>query len=1223
MTAPSTPLDAPLHGDLLIQASAGTGKTYALTTVVARLLVETEHSIDRLAVVTFTNAATSELRDRIRRTLRAASQHLAGRNDADASEQAADLVAHWRSAGIDDEVAARRLEAAVRDFDRAHVTTIHGFCQRVLGEFAFDGDMPFGFEVGGDAGAQVADAVRDVWRRHMVDAPEELVRHARSVGLNLENFANWVNGLHAQSDLSIRGAEKPLAEARAAVRSGLRERRAAFDALRERWREDCATFRTALESPAPPWRKVSLRKMRDLADDVEAAFERDEPDLLTAEHLGYFSTEKMDSLLLKGRSLPCAALFACFDGMAVAAANHAAAGDEWLRALRRQALEEVREALHRRVWEDRQLSFDALLTELDRALDGAGGEALARRIRDHYPFALIDEFQDTDRIQARIFERIYAAGNADDPPDAARQPCGFIVVGDPKQSIYRFRGADIFAYLNASRRTPDERRLTLTRNYRSTPALVRAVNALFGGEQAFRLDAIEYDEVHPARDDENPLRVDGEDAPPMQLRLCGGLNGRPWTKGAFTDIAAARAAQDIAGLLRLALSGKASIADEPLTGADIAVLVRTRAQGRAVAEQLRRRDVRSIEIGDASVFATDEADQLHRLLHALAAAPGEFDAAQRLRGALSADLFGLDMQHLAALKDDDEVWTSWERRFRDWRARWGRSGVATLIRHLLFAEPVQGSQCLLRYHDGPRRLTNVLHLSELLQQAETNERLAPAGVAEWLARQRADPSVGGESALLRLDSDDQLVRIVTVHGSKGLEFPIVFYPFAWDGRQPRERSKTAEYHEHGEGYPAVLDLAPDDDAHDRQRLEEQSEELRLLYVALTRAQYRCVVTWAFVNRLEYAPLAWLLHGGSKPASEADWLGEVRGFAKTYAGDIETRLFEPDVEECASAARQLAGGAPALAARRLGRELARVRQMTSYSGLVADAGAAVSAEEHRDVELPDHDQRAERAAEADRLATGEAPDGQDAPTVARTPFGFPRGRRPGNCLHAIFESAAKTAGIPLRETILENLDQARIPRHWADVVADMVENARSAPLSAADGATLCLADSESAVAEMEFHLPAGGLRRHRLGECLAVHGYRNPFGEGTQRINGFLHGYIDLVVRHAERWYVVDYKSNWLGDRAGDYSPAAIAAAMHRHDYPLQYLLYVTALHRHLRLRLADYDYDRHMGGAFYLFVRAMSPSHPGRGVHFDRPTRACIEAIDACLDGAGGATRDA
>ena len=848
-------------------------------------------------------------------------------------------------------------------------------------------------------------------------------------------------------------------------------------------------------------------------------------------------------------------------------------------------------------------------------------------------------------------------------PGGAARAGVFIVVGDPKQSIYRFRGADVFAYL-AVRRTARER-LHLGRNWRSIPALVESVNAVFDGAAPFVTGEIEYRPVTAARDGGDPRSTAfGDHGKPFQLRLLPRRDDdRLLAKGDVIPTVAGAAADEVARLLDLGARGEAAIEGEPLTGADIAVLVRTKEQGRLVAGALHERGVPSIQIDDGSVFDTREAEQIERLLWAIAA-PGR---ETMVRGALAGDVFGLDARALLALGDEEDAWSGWAARLADWRAHWESKGIGSVLLRLLEAQG--GAANLLRRPDGARRLTNFRHLAELAQRAETRERLAPAELVAWLNRRRAEPGGRDDATELRLESDEQLVKVLTVHGAKGLEFPVVFCPFAWDARSPRRRPGAADAAYHlgpAEGFREVLDLDPDERARSIEWVEEFSESVRLLYVALTRAKFRCVVTWGQVRGAEHSPLAWLLHrravgaAGARPRgapadgagtddpdaatgalanvadrlaglSAREWLDEVHALVRRLPDAVAATVLDPQPRP----ARVLApgdGARPALAARELDRPLRRVRTPTSFSALSAElhpaAGDAVRPPDDRDpadLDRPDHDQREEPpdpAVDDTGVARGRG-------VRERSAFTFPRGPVAGSCLHRIFErvdrrSELEPGNVALEEIGRDALEEFGIGGDWGPVACGIVERTRAVDLLAPHG--FRLGDSSPRLVELEFHFPVEGLDRDRLCAVLAEHGYPAPFarigtdgsGEPPAPIHGFLRGFIDLVVEHAGRWYVVDYKSNWLGPEPGDYGPQALAEAMRAGGYTLQSLIYLVALHRHLAVRLADYDCERHIGGAFYLFLRGIDPAAgTRRGVYFDRPSTACLRALDDCFRGIG------
>lgn len=1229
---PQTPLDTPLHdGRTLIEASAGSGKTRAITTLVARSVVEQERELDSILVVTFTKAATAELRKRIRKTLKAIQDGLTPGGTDDG--QALELLEKWRAAeSLSEERIRNRIDAALLDIDRANVYTIHGFCQRALNEFAFETGFPFGFDVRGDGAAIVEGVVRDLWQRRFRDCPRIVAGHASKRNFLPDPLAGWIDSLRSRTDLDIKGVPDPViepADAEPACRETLEH-------TRRIWREHGAGYCHILrESDALNRQSYRLPTVERKLADIEAVFAAAglPADIDGLRDLtNWLGGERARGKCKKGRQLPENPLFDAFDDLSAACAALSSALDGWLLQTRKQIYDESGEKIRGLVRSERRLGYNDLLTETRRALESEAGPRLAAGIRGRFPVALIDEFQDTDPMQAQIFDRIYA-----DPAESGGNSA-FYMVGDPKQSIYEFRGADVFAYLSMQEGTDSS--LQLGHNWRSAPDLVQAVNAIFDVPLAFTVPEIGFSRARPGRKQGAPLEIDGEGKPPF----CIWLPDDQANNGNAGLIAVNETANEIIELLSLARDGRARIDGRPLRASDIAVLTPNRGQGREIARALRRLGGKCVEIDDSSVFTTREAEQLHRLLLALAN-PGRQDLR---RSALVGDLFGLTSEQLLALGERDEAWNHWTGRFGDWRDSWLTRGVGAMLRKIVDAGGGAGN--LLRYADGPRRLTNLYHLTELLQETETENRLSPAGVVAWLGRRLAGQTEGDDAARLRIESDEDLVRIMTIHGSKGLEFPIVYLPFVWYGRQIGKDSEAPiSYHfRDGRRFPAVLDLAPDDWSREMRELEEFGESVRRLYVALTRARERCVVVWTRVegrkNR-ELPPLAWLMHRNEQCDAALAGLSGAEYAAKSPAvpnavadayRNVRDDFHDKSREEFRADIQAVADRCPAgveirdlevttgpgladeseiaLERREFSRTTRRTRQMTSFSALSADHAAASPAHRHVETEAPDHDEReGGAAAQTDERETEGKPFEFNA-------FTFPRGINVGSCLHGIFETLDYEPEREIGEVCKQQLELAGIDPRWNDVARAMVENTRRAPLREPGQESFALIDISRRLTELEFSFPVNGVGRAALGELFERHGYPGLLsgGQDGEVIDGFLRGFIDLTIEHQGRWYVLDYKSNWLGGVAQDYERERLGAAMSEHRYRLQYLLYLLALHRYLQTRLRDYDYERHVGGAFYLFLRGMNPgAGMSRGVWFDRPSKECIGELDELMRGAG------
>jgi exodeoxyribonuclease V beta subunit len=870
-------------------------------------------------------------------------------------------------------------------------------------------------------------------------------------------------------------------------------------------------------------------------------------------------------------------------------------------------------------------SFDDLLQRLDEALAGPGGASLARSIRERFPAALIDEFQDTDPTQYRIFRRAYHETGAK-----------LFLIGDPKQAIYAFRGADVFTYIDAKHDAAQHTH-TLETNWRSDPGLLRAVNTLFGrAELPFAFADIPFVTLESAPDAADALAHEGAPLAPFQILFFRGdpedrgKGGKRINKGPGLPAVCLAIAREIARFLQ---SG-ATIDGRRVEPADIAVLCRTNDQARQVQEQLRLCRVPSALQGDASVFDSQEADELDRVLRPLAE-PGDFSA---FRAALSTSAIGLDAERIYALELDEHEWNEWAERFETWHGIWLRHGFMPAFRRLLDDCKVPAG--LLALIDGERRLTNLLHLGELLHRAAVEQRLGPLALVEWLALMRRDVparhGLGSEAAQIRLESDARAAKLTTIHKSKGLEYPIVYCPFMWDGKGLHEDDKIhVLFHDPDDGNRLKLDLGSVDiQGHVRLREREAfAENLRLLYVALTRAKHRCSVVWGAFNQFEGSALGYLLHQADRPAGKKDIvettvakmkllddagiLADLDRLARQAAGAVEVTEL-PTRSEASYADEERDGGA--LRHREALRRLEVTSRTSSFSRLVATGTVSQPAEEGADYDEV-HVVEEVRAAETDAVALGE----------------FPAGARPGQLLHGIFEHLDFTsADSPASHALLSRmLALYGVEESWAEPLHHAIVDVLETPLDEApEPLRLRSVRLDRRLNELQFLFPVADslspatfrLTSGALADAFIRHAV-SPMPEdypprirqlGFTPLAGYLTGFIDMVFEHGGRWYLVDYKSNHLGSRADDYAAARLSEEMAAHHYFLQYHLYVVALHRYLTLRLPGYDYERHFGGVYYLFLRGMSARHLFRcGVFYDRPPRALVEALSDCMLRAG------
>jgi exodeoxyribonuclease V beta subunit len=1206
-----------LDGVNQIEASAGTGKTWNICALYVRLLLEKNLNADQILVVTFTKAATAELHERIRGRL--AELHRAIEMDDDGGDPFIQRLFETTLSperGIERDDALKVVRRALRTFDQAAIHTIHAFCQRALQEAPFAAAMPFAFEMEADDAALRFEMAADFWREQV-----EPVAYAHPA------FAAWLvakrAGPASLDQQLARRLKKPLALLRwgklDASGSGA-DPQAGFDAACALWQAERDTIAGLLAQA-----QERLSKTTHKPDHVSAAI---------AAWSDYFSQGDCHapppkaalkltvSALKKATKVkfepPEHAFFDHAEALAAAVvAAEAAQRARWLELVQ-SWLDYAPAELVARKRTRRVVSFDDLLSNLYRAL--AAHPWLADALRARYPAALIDEFQDTDPLQFAIFSRIFA-------------PAGpLFLVGDPKQAIYSFRAADLHTYLAA--RAAASACYTLAVNQRSTAPVVEACNRLFeANPRAFVLDGLGY----------QPVRAGERRRPPFIDPEAGGGDFRIWTlpqgDAALTKREAQREASEacaaeIVRLLRGAREGSVTIGDKPLAPGNIAVLVQTHKQGSLIKRVLAAWGVGSVELAQASVFATLDAEQIERVLAAVDT-PGDL---RRLRAALATDWLGLDAAALWRLEQvadaptpaDDPAHAAdamgWVERFSRYRTLWHERGFAVMWRTLM--RELRVAQRLVAGVDGERRLTNVNHLAELVQaRAATQPGIAPT--LRWLAAQREQG--GGEDAQLRLESDRNLVQIVTVHKSKGLEYAVVFCPFLNDGalREPPSSGLPDAREYHDESGDAVLHYGCDDDEAERASRyasrEQAAERARLVYVALTRAVYRCyLVAGTYLSskstrESRRSVLNWLVGGSGHDFD--DWLTDPPDEAslaarwQALAGGPVTLQALPTVSRRTPLESLEDHGAhmQARANRRLLRDQWR---MASFSGLIAAGSKAEELHAPAEDVRPDHDEI------ADAVAVMPAPVPQAPSYTGDDILGFPRGAAAGDCLHRMFELArfndSGTWADAIRGALRERPAPAtpelaaRLPAMMHNLLADVVTT------ELMPGMTLAGLDPRRRMNELEFLFAAPSLGFPALRELLIEHGYPDVALEpGVLR--GFVKGFIDMIVEHDGRFWIVDWKSNHLGDTAADYSAAPLEAAMASHAYHLQALLYTVALHRYLKTRVRDYSYDTHIGGYLYLFVRGVRPewrdAGEAAGVHRRRPAFELVALLDAAMIG--------
>jgi exodeoxyribonuclease V beta subunit len=1229
---------------LAVEASAGTGKTWSIASLVTRLVAETGAPIDSFLVLTFTRAAAAELRERIRGRLAEALRTVeTGWRPAPGPGEPPDPVLDHLLE--DPEARATRIErlrTARERFDLCEVGTIHSFAQRVLARATVDAGLP-SRDLEMDLDARVEELVADYHASVLAPLPEDVWEARRKLGgitpKLLRSIASLVianpTAALTPSVPSVKDAD--LAAWRAALRDFARAFLPGIDALEEAIR----TAHGARLLSGVRYKPNTIRKNLDLlaAFLIDPQVHRDE----TATWYRYLSRENAGTAFTHPMIDAWERVLEAARPLADASASIRADFADWVRAQWPRVLER-----------ERIRSTDGLLRDLLAALDDdATGPALCDDLRRRYRYVLVDEFQDTDDVQWDVFRAAFA-----------RRPEGsgaMWLIGDPKQAIYAFRGANLPVYLEARDTSADPR--TMTVNHRSDAELLARLNGLLDEPGSLGMERCPYVPV-TAPPHRKPRDLVSADAPPP-------MRGAPlhvvWfdsrvvapsepattlAKRPSEAILVAQVAEDVARTLGsdLCVHGRAVAPD------DIAVLVRTNRQAQAVLAALRARRVPAVIGRSASVLESEEVGWIAAWLEAVAS-PLDHRA---LRTLALTPLFGWTAAQVrAATPEDAQAWSRWCATASRWSETHTRKGFAHAFQDAL--ETCGCAQRLLALPRGDRHLVNVRHLAELVHASTGGRPAGPSALLEWLDRTIERPGDLEDAVKLRIASDVKAVTIATIHGSKGLEYGICFVPFAW--QKDPDTLRTPALARDGRTTEILLETASETA---KQRAKEQThrESLRLFYVALTRAKHHCAVYTGLGDGYASSPAAYVFHGrGTADPGERANIVARRCGGKSVDGDAllaDLRALEPwlTVSVLSGPPGQTRWVAPASphSDRAVGLAPASIRsawRRTSYSGLIK---GDVSAEEAYVPDGADHDTQPGPSATEVTEATvlPDAYSASDTPVPLDTLRG---GKELGTQVHKLLETLDFTRFADTNGSEDGALEAAMI--HVAEAARPALATGLplalrtplGGPARTADGRELRLADlrRNERLDELRFDLPVRGgsywargaatLRARDIADAMALHPdisgayVERVAGLGFRDFAGCLNGAIDLTFRartvghdgdDALGWYVADYKTNRVDpSRTGrctdaNFAPPRLADEMAHAHYTLQALLYLVAVRRYLHARGLG---AQPVVGAYYLFLRGMrGPDTPRYGnavggAHFLPAHPPTLDALDRALRG--------
>ena len=1227
------PLTFPLKGQALIEASAGTGKTFTLALLYLRLIIQhgQENAFTRpllppeILVVTFTNAATAELRDRIRARLVEAAAVFQGEDTGDGLLQA--LKDQVTSA--DHPRAARQLTMAAQWMDESAISTIHGWCYRMLKEHAFDSGSAFEPNLETNEKEWQQRASEDYWRCDVNPLPLTELKQLLSCWKSPKALFDDVyfcldklNYIDAPAGVLFNVLTQ-FNQNLATIVSGLKSewlQQGYILQLQQLFDQEAKRKAFKLSSLNAGHRKSVLDKLQAWLDQPSML----DPDCFMGSSGLRMSSEGVAEIWNEGFEPPvnhpaCVALTQLKQQM------------ENLPKLKPQLLAHAAHAIAKRIEQSKKqsnsLSQNDLLLHLDRALSSAQGEQLAAAIRKQFPVALVDEFQDTDPVQYRIFRRIYL--NAAQQKLTPDQALGFFMIGDPKQAIYAFRGADIYTYLQA-RQDSEGHHYTLGTNFRSCHELIQSVNSVFAlGDQRQKgaflfksesFDPVPFLPVNTGKKELLGLQVKGVQVSSLQGWLISKEDSK-LTKSKTNETLAQATACQIAELLTLGQRGEALLPNEHSEGDtkdqwravqpfDCAVLVNSFTEASLIRKALQRVGIASVYLSDrSSVFRSWIAAELLELLRATADPLNE----RRIRTALASPLLRLDIESLNRLNEDEFYWESFAGRFWDYHTLWLKQGVLPLVYRWI--QDFNLAKGVGSRDQGERELTDLLHLGELLHQAASSLDGEQA-LIRYLEEAILDPDESSEAQQLRLETDGQLVRVVTIHKSKGLEYPLVFLPFIGETRKAKKQDSVLVTH--AESSEPQVHLTVSDEVLEQADQERLAEDLRKLYVALTRARYVNWLGLAGTDGFNASAIAYLLN-----ASADDLSAKITQLTDLQLLDLPNQWSEPWQAE-QSITEFSARSAPTL----------------SYDPWWIASYSALKHHSSYVIESAQQDQLSEEQEKNDPLVIRPTDHQKNMHTL-------PKGSHIGTFLHSLLEWAAELVyedqngdvqqgfGALLQPDLDEQHYEAlrlkcqqRNLEEWTSCLWEwlrlFVKTAWQFPVNGSsqnaenlnkDTFYLAKLPPEKMSVEMEFWFASHEVSSLILDKWVTentLEGKTRPALQSNQ-LNGMLKGFIDLVVEHQGRYYVIDWKSNWLGENETSYSDESMQKVILEKRYDLQYVLYLLALHRYLRCRLPDYDYDQHIGGAAYFFLRGNEAN--SQGVFFDKPDRKVIEGLDRLFSG--------
>ncbi|MCT8547852.1 exodeoxyribonuclease V subunit beta [Glaesserella parasuis] len=1189
---PLNSLQLALNQSSLIEASAGTGKTYTMANLYLRLILgvrcPSPLTVEQILVVTFTKAATQELRDRIREKLVNVGKWFRDPS----SKEAQDALREPFLAELYQEVQPRlnecllRLSIAEREIDLASIFTIDSFCQKMLFQFAFSSGIRFDIDLLSNEDELLTRLSEETWRElfypmglaETVAVAEELKTPSDALTAVKGYLYGDFPDLAAENQWLTQGISSYLADYQALLQEakqhwlavGAEAESLIVTEINKSYKkgEKKSLSRRAYQMR---WIENWLKELNEWATSGSHYF--------PTNSLSRFCQDFINEKAEEGAEPLTHTIFAKNQDYLTAYQTQFEGKSKAI--LLYQFFSHLRQKLADYKQTHKEKSFGDMLSFLLSALQSERGDTLAQQIRALYPFAMIDEFQDTNQQQYEVFHRIFMDQNTSEQ--------GFIMIGDPKQSIYKFRGADIFTYLKAKNEVQEQ--ATLDRNWRSVPEVVDSCNRLFqfpeGDNPPFLYHGIPF---QPVKAKEASDALVGEQATRCLL-----------ISTEFDEqLVAAHCAYQIQQQLKKSEQGLLFVQKEegnrPLEAKDITILVRSHKQASLIRAELLKRHIPSVFFSERnSVYETQEAQDLRFILSACLTPYRQ----SSLLSAIGTSLWGLTSTDIFNIKQDEKAWDNMVETFVGYQQVWLHQGILPMLHQIFVKENI--IQRINALPNAERRITDLLHLAELLQGAMPNLENEFA-LLRWYEQQLDNPDGYADEQKQRLESEESLVKVVTIHGSKGLEYPVVWLPFVAKASQPA-KSKPITIYQNDEGKAHWSFGSQSDEIKKYIDKAEFAEDLRLLYVAVTRAKYQLNLILPSQFDEKWNSLSYLLSngeigtGGIAPSQNTQYYLAQKGIKAeliTVNNDVPEDNWQPIlVQPIDIEAKSFTG------------KIRTVGQITSFTALQAQNERLQHKEQN--IPLATFGDEAQDYDRTEFIASDFLED--NAQPYSR--YQFPHSTKVGNLLHKFFEHWDFQQAVD--QTQLQALcEQLNLDEAWLEPLTTWFEQVIQTPFGE-QAVSLTQIFTHKRLNEWQFYLRLSNKEAlYRLNQLLKKH---SPLAKQLPdltlyNLEGFVRGFVDCIAQIDGKFYVIDYKSNFLGYLPQDYQAEKLAKTMGQFRYDLQYLLYTLAVHRYLSARLGEnYNYEQHFGGVAYLFLRGMN-GEPNSGVYFDKPSQELIEEMD-------------